>query len=283
LIRERKKSKAATVNLDQDDIAWVKEHAAEVLQTFGREFDAARDRFKEGQLLLDRFEAAIETVLKNGREHFRSVDEAHNEICIASALLANTRLRFIGLQYESPVPGCAKTIDFRATADNGQIAYVDVKTIKPESTDRWDQFEKATNEGWIADNVQVAISQEWLGGEIWHAWFASRARMLEYTLELEQKISKGNLAGENLLFVLALCGDGFRWQQDGLEDFVNFYFTGVHRADDVFSKVELRYISDKKIPINRTISQFAYMKRPQSQIRQARLNWNVRPPHDPFL
>ena len=274
---------SASVNLTADDIAWVKAHAAEVTQTFGAEFAAARDRFKEGQLLLDRFNAAIESVLKNGRGHFSAVDEAHNEICIASALLANTRLRFVHLEYEPPLPGCAKTIDFRATADNGKIAYVDVKTIKPQAADRWDQFEKAMNEGWIADNVQVVIAEEWLGGEIWHAWFAARARMLEYTLELEQKIAEGNLAGENTLFVLALCGDGFRWQQDGLEDFVSFYYTGVHRADDAFSKCELKYIADKQITLNRTVSQFAYMKRPQSQIRPTRLNWNVRPPRDPFF
>ncbi|MBZ5700454.1 MAG: hypothetical protein LAN84_01255 [Acidobacteriia bacterium] len=271
------------MNLTADDIAWVKAHAAEVTQTFGAEFAAARDRFKEGQLLLNRFNTAIESVLKNGRGHFSPVDEAHNEICIASALLANTRLRFIRLEYEPPLPGCAKTIDFRATADNGQIVYVDVKTIKSQAADRWDQFEKATKEGWIADNVHVVISQDWLGGEIWHAWFAARARMLEYTLELEQKIAEGNLAGENTPFVLALCGDGFGWQQDGLEDFVSFYYSGIHRADDAFSKVELRYISDKKITINRTISQFAYMKRPQSQIRPIRLNWNVRPPRDSFF
>jgi hypothetical protein len=138
-------------------------------------------------------------------------------------------------------------------------------------------------EGWIADNVQVAISQQWLSGEIWHAWFAARARMLEYTLELEQKIAESKLAAENTLFVLALCGDGFRWQQDGLEDFVTFYYSGAHRSDDAFSKVELKYMADKKITLNRTISQFAYMKRPQSQIRQTRLNWNVKPPRDPFL
>jgi hypothetical protein len=107
--------------------------------------------------------------------------------------------------------------------------------------------------------------------------------MLEYTLELESKIAEGKLAGENTLFVLALCGDGFRWQQDGLEDFVSFYYSGVHRADDAFSKVELKYMADKKITLKRTISQFAYMKRPQSQIRQTRLNWNVRPPRDPLL
>jgi len=271
------------VDLDDGDIAWVKAHAAAVNEAFGPEFDAARDRFREGQLLLDRFNAAIATVLKNGRGHFRAVDEAHNEICIASALLANTRLRFIRLEYEPPLPGCARTIDFRATADTGQIVYIDVKTVKPEDTDRWDQFEKAMKEGWIAGNVQVAISQQWLGGEIWHAWFAARARMLEYTLELESKIAEGKLAGENTLFVLALCSDGFRWQQDGLEDFVSFYYSGAHRGDDAFSKVELKYMADKKITLGRTISLFAYMKRPQSQIRHTRLNWNVRPPRDPFL
>jgi hypothetical protein len=274
---------SASANLTAADIAWVKAHAAEVTQTFGAEFAAASDRFAQGQLLLERFNAAIESILKNGRGHFGAVDEAHNEICIASALLANTWLRFTRLEYEPPVPGCARTIDFRATADNGQIVYADVKTIKPQAADRWDQFEKATEEGWIADSVHVVIVEEWLGGEIWHAWFAARARMLEYTLELERKIAEGNLARENALFVLALCGDGFRWRQDGLEDFVSFYYRGVHRADDTFSKCELRYMADKKIMLNRTISQFAYVKRPQTQVRPARLNWNVRAPRDPFF
>lgn len=85
------------------------------------------------------------------------------------------------------------------------------------------------------------------------------------------------------LFVLALCSDGFHWQQDGLEDFASFYYSGVHRGDDAFSNAEMKYISGKKITLNRAISQFAYMKRPQSQIRPARLNWNVRPPRDPFF
>jgi len=274
---------SASLNLSADDITWVKAHAAGVMQTFWREFDAAKDRFKEGELLLDRFNGAIDSVLKKGRGHFSAVDEAHNEICIASALLANTRLRFIRLEYEPPLLSCARTIDFRATAHNGQIVYVDVKTIRPQAADRWDQFEKATKKGWVADNVNVVISEEWLGGEIWHTWFAARARMLEYAMELESQIADGNLARENILFVLALCGDGFRWQHDGLEDFVSFYYSGVHRADDAFSKAELRYIVDKKIALKRMISRFAYMKRPQSQIHPARINWNVRPPRDLFF
>jgi hypothetical protein len=234
-------------------------------------------------MLLNRFNAAIESVLKNGRGHFRAVDEAHNELCVASALLANTKLKFIRLEYEPPLPGCAKTIDFRATAEDGQIAYVDVKTIKPESTDRWDQFERALAEGWFPENIIVGISKEWLGGEIWHAWFAARGRMLEYSLELEQKITEGGLAADNVIPVLALCGDGFRWHQDQLEDFVSFYYSSVHRSDDTFAQVERKHVTDKKISLKRTISRFAYFQRKQGEVRPNRMNWHVRPPHDSFL
>ncbi len=271
------------MDLTDDAINWVNAYAAEVTETFGREFEDGADRFKEGRVLLARFNAAIETVLKNGRTHFRAVDESHNEMCIARALLANTRLKFVRLAYEPPLPGCPKTIDFRATADDGQIAYVDVKTIKPLSTDRWDQFEKALAEGWFPENVRVGLSEEWLGGEIWHAWFAARGRMLEYSLELEQKILEGGLAADNTLFVLALCGDGFHWHQDQLEDFVSFYYSGVHRVDDPFSQVEQRYVADRKISLSRAISRFAYMKRSQGQIHPSRMNWHVRPPRDPFF
>jgi hypothetical protein len=267
--------------LSAGDIAWVEAYAAEVVHAFGQEFAAAPDRFKEGQVLLDRFNTAIETVLKNGRGYFRAVDEAHNELCVASALLSNTRLKFIRLEYEPPLPACAKTIDFRATADDGQVAYVDVKTIKPESTDRWDQFERATAEGWFSENVIVGLSEEWLGGEIWHAWFAARGRMLEYSLELEHKTAATGLSPERAIFVLALGSDGFRWHQDQLEDFVSFYYSGTYRADDPFSQMERQYMTDKQILLSRTISRFAYFQRKQGEMRPNRLNWHVRPPRDP--
>ncbi len=86
--------------------------------------------------------------------------------------------------------------------------------------------------------------------------------MLEYTEKLESKIADGNLVGEFMLAALALRGDGFRWQQDGLKDFVSFYYSGVQRADDAYSKAELRYVLDKKITLKQTISRFAYMKPP---------------------
>jgi hypothetical protein len=280
-VLQREKIVTNSAVLCADDIAWVKAWRVEVIQTFGQEFAAAPGRFKEGQVLLNRFSAAIETVLKNGRGYFRAVDEAHNELCVASALLSNTRLKFIRLEYEPPLPGCAKTIDFRATGDDGQVVYVDVKTIKPESTDRWEQFERATVEAWFPENVIVGISPEWLGGEIWHAWFAARGRMLEYSVELEHKIADAGLSVEKAILVLALCGDGFGWHQDQFEDFVGFYCSGVHRGDDPISQVERKHMMDKEIQLQRTITRFAYFQRKQGEIRPNRVNWHVRPPRDP--
>ena len=270
------------LELTADDVAWVRAYAAEVVRIFGNEFEAAADRFQDGQVLLDRFNAAIECVLTKGRGHFRAVDEAHNELCVASALLGNSKLKFIRLEYEPALAECGKTIDFRATAENGQIVYVDVKTIKPKDTDRWEQFERARAEGWFPENAIVAISEQWGGGEIWHSWFAVRGRMLEYSLELEEKIREARLAEENVATVLTLCSDGFRWRQDQLEDFVAFYSTGVYRADDPFSEMERKYISSNGISLARTISRFAYFERKQGEVRPRRMNWYVRPPRDPF-
>lgn len=270
------------MELTADDVAWVRAYAAEVVKTFSNEFEAAANRFQDDQVLLDRFNAAIECVLAKGRGHFRAVDEAHNELCVASALLANSKLKFVRLEYEPALAGCSKTIDFRATAENGQFVYVDVKTIKPEDTDRWEQFERARAEGWFPENVIVAISEQWGGGEIWHSWFAVRGRMLEYSLELEQKTRQARLAEENVATVLALCSDGFRWRHDQLEDFVAFYPTGAYRADDPFSEMERRYMSTSGISLARTISRFAYFERKQGEVRPRRVNWYVRPPRAPF-
>ena len=160
--------------------------------------------------------------------------------------------------------------------------YVDVKTIKPEDKDRWEQFEKAVNEEWFPENVNVVLSKDGMGGKIWHGMFATRSRMLEYTLELEGKIRESGLQGQaNPYFALALCGAGVHWQEDWLEDFVDFYRNGRHRSDDHFAKVEAHFIKKEKITLDGTVTRFACMKRRQGDVFHTRLNWNVRGPKDP--
>jgi hypothetical protein len=270
-------------SLRQEDHEWMAAYSSEVVATFRARFERASDRFETWQLLLERFSSAIGAVKVNGRSLFRAVDEAHNKLCIASSLLENRDPLFALLEYEPPLPGCSKSIDFRATTDTNVIVYVDVKTIKPLDIDRWEQFERAQAEGWFPQNVSVILSKEGLGGQLWHNMFAARGRILEYSLELEQKIAEGKLTGNGSLFVLALCGEGFHWRERELENFVSYYYSGTHRGDDAFGNAEARYVEEKKISIAKTISRFACMRRPQGDIFPKRLNWNVQPPHHPHF
>ncbi|HEY1951060.1 MAG TPA: hypothetical protein VGG97_28870 [Bryobacteraceae bacterium] len=73
------------------------DNAAEVGDTFGGEFGAAEDRFARWKPLLQRFTEAVDYAVTFGRGHFRAVDEAHNELCIASEILANPNRRFVRL------------------------------------------------------------------------------------------------------------------------------------------------------------------------------------------
>lgn len=270
-------------DIDPEEADWIKSYAAEVKKVFSCEFDAAAAHFSGSERLFQRFIGAISTMLSKGRALITAVDEAHNELCIASQLLANSDPLFTRLEYEPTLPGCARSIDFRALTDHGLAVFVDVKTIKPKPKDRWDQFQKAVNECWFPENVRVALAKEWLGGELWHNVFTARSRMLEYALQLEAKIRDCHLGADNTLFILALCGEGFHWRRDSLEDFVAFYRNGRHRADDPFAKAEAKYIAENGITLDRTISRFASLSRPQFNIRQRRVNWNVQPPRPPVF
>jgi hypothetical protein len=269
-------------DISQDEADFIRSYAAEATAAFGEEFKDNRSRFKGFEKLLARFADAVASMLSNGRHLIAGVDEAHNELCVGSQLLANGARRFVSLEYEPPLSGSLKSIDFRAETDEGQVFQVDVKTIRPRVNDRWDQFEKAREEDWFPANVQVGLSEHWLGGELWHNMFAARSRMLEYALQLEAKIRDCALgeARENF-FILMFGGEGFHWREDELEDFVSFYRTGTHRLDDPLSKAEAKYMADKNIRIDRTISRFACLARSQFEIRERRLNWNVQPPGNP--
>ena len=102
--------------------------------------------------------------------------------------------------------------------------------------------------------------------------------MLEHSRQLEEKIRDGELVDDKTFFVLVLCGEGFHWRQRNLEDFVSFYRTGSHLADDPLSRMEDKYIAEKRITLDRTISRFACMNRDHFQKLPGRFNWNVQPP-----
>ncbi|HEX7154433.1 MAG TPA: hypothetical protein VF618_23305 [Thermoanaerobaculia bacterium] len=253
-------------------------YAHKVESTFGRLFQTAATRFPHFESVLSRFREAV-AAFQSGRSPFGAVDEAHNELCVAAAIL-DADATVARLTYEPSLPGSPKTIDFKAELTNGQVIFVDVKTIRPDATDRWDQYQKALQEKWFPPGVKIDLVENALGGEMWHDLFAARSRMLEYTLELEEKVAEIS-ANANCRVVLALCSDGFRWSQDELEDFVAFYISGRHRSDDALAKMEHDHMRKQSLRLSRTIHRFAWICRSQRDIHPIEINWNVQPPEDP--
>lgn len=277
-VKGRRMAGQAIKGLDKDTIAMLDEYAATVEKTFGDQFKAAGGRLIGGDKLLARFTEAMAAVKEHGRGKFTGVDEAHNELCVASALLAAKKTVFEAVEYEPALPNTKETIDFVCKIASGNSFYVDAKTIHPALTDRWDQFEKVKAEGKIPRNVDVVLSKQWLGGEIWHSMFAARSRMLEYAMEFERKIRDAELAAPGNHSTIVFGGAGFHWHEDELEEFVAFYRTGVHLPGDAFAEMEAWYVKEKDIKFDRTIGAFASMRRYQFDIQQTRLNWNVQPP-----
>ena len=113
-----------------DDANWVTNYAQTVLEAYGAIFAANAARFAQSRQLLDRFQVAICNVLQRSRADFHSVDEAHNELCIAGAILANLKPQFSTLSYEPPLPNTPASIDFRAETADASVVFVDVKTVR---------------------------------------------------------------------------------------------------------------------------------------------------------
>lgn len=268
--------------LDLADLAWLDAYESSTTEHFVKLFDENARRFRHGEAMVKRFIASVEQVRKAGRGHFRTVDENHNELSVAEAILRDPRCSESELLYEPSLPNTEKTIDFMVTAVDGVVFAVDIKTIKPAPEDRWKQYQKAQDQKWFPQNVQFILEEDGLGGELWHAAFSSRAKFLDYALELEGKAAVAGLDAKGTRCILMLCGEGFHWRQDELEDFVAYYRSGRHRADDPFSKVEEHYIADKGLKIQRSIYAFACLDRRQGEVSLRRVNWYVQPPRDPF-
>lgn len=261
-----------------DDAAWMRSHCCEIERQFSPFLEARAAVFPEWHRLMDRLGEARDAVLARGWSRRQQIEEVHNEICVAVAILDNPRSLVRKLEYEPPLQGTPKTIDFLAVMEGRPRCFVDVKTIAPRSIDRWEQFEKACERFLLGDPPMLGLSREWLGGEIWHAWFTARGRMLEYTLELEDKVTLAGLAQQSAAALLVLCSNGFDWHADALEDFVAFYAGGRHRFDDPFAAMERYDIEARGLELPRKLRTFSYLERGSAALHPAKIVWNVTPP-----
>src|SRR6266851_3455249 len=160
----------ATIPLSATDIAMLRDYEADVVAAYTAIFQAAGARLVNGSRLLARFTDAMAVVHKRGRMHFRGADEAHNELAVAAALLAEPAVATVA--YEPPLAGTDQTIDFVVTDHSGTLSYIDVKAVRPRLRDRWDQFERVTRDGLIPENVNIVLTRDWMGGELWHGSYA---------------------------------------------------------------------------------------------------------------
>ena len=169
------------------DAKWVLEYCATVCRNYSDLF-AGTTTFPQARDLLQWFNQAKDSVVSNGWANWSGIETAHNELCVAGAIVQAPNCRIEELAYEPAPATGVRTIDFRAKGSDGRLWFIDVKTIAPEFIDRWEQFETAKSQNWLPDRTDLVLLRDWLGGELWHSKTAARSRMLEYTLELEGKL-----------------------------------------------------------------------------------------------
>jgi hypothetical protein len=259
-----------------EDAEWLMSRCAEIERIFTERFAIASATFPTWKRLVARLHAARDATLRQGWGHWHETEEAHNELCVADALLSLDGVLGHRIEYEPRLRNTSAPIDFQIVLGKNE-PYIDVKTIAPRFRDRWGQFERLKNEGRFPPQTEIVLDKNWLGGEIWHSKFAARTSMLNYTLEFEQKIEAAQIDPATPA-ILAFCGDGYHWHEDELEDFVDFYRSGHHRNDDPLAQMEKHDIAKRNLRLSRRVTQFALVHRGSNELLPRQVVWDVRPP-----
>ena len=244
---------------------------------------ANKDRFSDSERFIARYHDAVSGVLKQGAQKLRAFHEAHNELCTATAILDDkSEPKVTQLQYEPRIDSCGKRFDFRVALSEGPIRYIEVKTIHPTTQDDWKKYQAALNNQRFPKDTYLILENEWLGGELYHNAYASRTKMLDYALDLEEKIEACLINVSEKLTFLTLFTNGFHWHLDELEDFIFFYLNGVHFPGDPFANMEEFVVKEKKIIFRKSIDHFAFFRRPKTEMKPNKVVWSVTSPNMPY-
>ncbi len=244
---------------------------------------ANKDRFHNAGKLLNRYHDVVSRVPKQRLTNLREFHEIHNELCTAAVILEDkSEPNVTKLEYEPKIDGCDKRFDFHAVMSKGPVRYIEVKTIHPMSQDDWDKYQAALKCRRFPPDTHLILDNEWLGGELYHNAYAARGKMLDYALVAEDQIEKCLSNIKEKVTFLALFANGFNWHLDALEDFVFFYFKGIHFPGDPFAQMEDYDVKEKKIQLKRTIDHFAYFRRPKTEMKPNKVIWSVKLPCIPY-
>ncbi len=225
-----------------------------------------------GAVLWERFEAAVAAYHADRGKDDRRLIECVNELAVAKVLVEDPALREARIEYEPYLLPDGRKIDF--VVDRGKDnLYVKVKTIRPKTKATQEAFRKfQQRKRFHPTNVEFIVDPRRVGGAIYGDAFAARTHFREYTMAFEERLAaaKAIRPGPG---ILVFCGNGFAWRRSNLEDWVDFYHRGVHRADDAFGPMEQHHIKEKGIALKRNVDHFAWLQRPFDQAR-------VRPSED---
>ncbi len=232
-----------------------------------------KDIFPSYSTLINRYRAAAQHVLQDGFSGLSSFHEVHNEVCTAAVILEEASVKRV--EYEPQINNCQKKFDFHISMPDGLVRIMEVKTIHPISKDDWAKFEAADKKGWLPDDTYLLLSEGGLGGELYHNSYAARGKMLDYTMEMEDKIELCCQNLEKEVTFLVFFTDGFDWHLDELEDFVFFYRSGRHFPGDPFALMEDDFIKKKGIVLKKVIRYFSCLRRPKTELKPNKIVWNV--------
>jgi hypothetical protein len=242
----------------------VEEHLAEV-ETFYLPLILGGSRLTGTAKLWGQYEDARDAY-RRGATDFLSVYERINEMASAHVLLADATLTDATIAYETPIAADGSLIDFTVSWSDGRTLYVEVKTVHPRTKDTevsWVNFERRSAHHPVQGDY--IVHKKWLGGQLYGDAFSARSSFLDYSRQFEERLAAANAVrpGEGVLLV---CGTGFRWHRDELEDFADFYRLGVHREDDPFATMEAHTLNRGLIELKRNIRDFGYIKRPMDHV-----------------
>jgi hypothetical protein len=243
-------------------LALINEHIAAVDAAYRPALMDARDRMPGIDRLLAHFDEAVSAFRRHGRRQVSGVIERVNELAVAHKLLSDSKFHPAIIDYEPAVLNGPK-FDFQISGIDGQVDYLEVKTIGPRAARDVTDWRVNTYRGRRLPQGTHSPGE---------SYSAARASFQKYTVETEAKLA-AHAAVRPGRGWLVMCGDGVGWQIEALEHFAAFYRTGQHRCDDPLPVAELHAMAKDAVTLSRTLAGFAAIVRPQAAIAPTAWIW----------
>jgi hypothetical protein len=234
----------------------------------------ADTRFAGAKAVVGLFEDGVVRWRRGGS--FRSVINDANELGAAVAILNDMRPQD-RLLYEPKLTQTSKSIDFCVVWADGTRSWIDMKTVAPQwknDTAAWEQFSRIASD--FPDSATLIVDRDFCGAALGNQFLKARWSLIQRTIELEAKMALLAPAEKGPVRLL-VCNEG-AWHEDALEDFADFYFSGRFRSDDWAQNAIARYMAERNLVFQRSLTGFCYLERRHDETSARRFTVDVRGP-----